>query len=155
MNALTWSALTARFIATYKELQSYQALLAPFFTRPAKDEEAETLFWRMEEAVPVVRELVEALERHREWEGELYYPAAHAYGELALLPHMEALFDAAEEAEVMALLIGKAFLAKMAEQALPICPNRVREAQALLERTSEALKDFIRQEGELPLPAHL
>lgn len=154
MNALTWSTLTARFLATYKELQSYQALLAPYFARPAADAEAEALYWRLEEAVPVVRELIETLERHREWEGEHWYHAVRASSERALVPHMDALFDAAEEAEVMALLLGKAFLSKMAEQTLPIRPRSVREAQALLELTNEALGEFIRQEGELPLPLH-
>lgn len=107
----------------------------------------------LEEARPVIECVVETLEQLREWETAHGYDVAHAYGEKSLVPHLDALFDEAEEAQVLALWFSRAFLARVSLLPTNARREELQEMRTLLASSRKALGEFIRRERELPLPS--
>ncbi|TLS50431.1 hypothetical protein FE782_20625 [Paenibacillus antri] len=139
-------------IERQKELAALLDKMKPFeketIVRCAEDARA-----RLTEVKPIVADVVEALEQLRKWENDNWYQAAHAYSIEALVPHTDALFDDAEEAEVLALWFARAYLAKMELMPEAARWEELQDARALLLQAGKALGDFLRREAELPEPA--
>lgn len=135
-------------VAQQRKLQELYQALRPYeiasVARPAAE-----VNQRLLEVQPIVKEIIEALEALRKRENKYWPAVSYSYCEEYLVPQTDLSFDNAEEAEMLALVYGKAFLSWMNRMPEPMAWEDVRTARMLFLQMSNAFSESALHRKEL------